>query len=270
MRAKVLIIDNDPMLLTILTESFQKYHRRFDLYTAKDGLEAIKTLQRHSFDVLVTDLYMPNINGLMLLTYMSKNHPDVPCIVITGHGTPFLEKQLKEEIVYYISKPFSMQELAQAIINALDYETVKGALNGISVAGFLKMIEIEYKTCLCEIILPDDSRGFFYFELGVLFNAFHGALKGEAAAFRLLMADNAAIKFRKVPKIKIPRTRLFNTFIRFRRIKQTIGSRVDRVGFIRPPMTTLQSITGEQRRFYRAVMLKASRSKMRTTGRKNT
>jgi len=205
MRAKVLIIDDDPMLLTILAESLKKYHHRFELYTAKDGLEAIKTLQKRPFDVLVTDIYMPNINGLMLLSYMSKNHPDIPCIVITGHGTPFLEKQLKKEILYYISKPFSMQALAQAIINALDNETVKGALNGISVAGFLKMIETEYKTCLCEIILPDDSRGYFYFELGVLYNAFHGALKGEAAAFRLLIADHAGIKFRKAPKIKIQR-----------------------------------------------------------------
>jgi len=205
LRAKVLIIDNDPMLLTILADSFKKYYQRFDLYTAKDGLEAIKMLQKRSFSVLVTDLYMPNINGLILLAYMRKNHPDTPCIVITGHGTPFLEKQLKKEIVYYIPKPFSMQELGQAIINALDNETVKGVLNGISVAGFLKMIEIEYKTCLCEIILPDDSRGYFYFELGVLFNAYYGALKGEAAAFRLLVTDRAAIKFRKAPKINIPR-----------------------------------------------------------------
>ena len=219
MRAKVLIIDNDPMLLTILAESFQKYHRRFDLYTAKDGLEAIKLLQGHSFDVLVTDLYMPNINGLTLLTYMSKNHPDIPCIVITGHGTPLLEKHLKNEIAYYITKPFSMQELAQAIINAVGNDTVKGALNGISVAGFLKMIEIEYKTCLCEIILPDDSRGYFYFEFGVLFNAFHGVLKGEAAAFRLLLADNAAIKFRKAPKMVIPR-----------QIKTELGALIEEAG----------------------------------------
>ncbi len=219
MRAKILIIDNDPMLLTILTESFKQYHRQFDLYTAKDGLEAIKTLQRHSFDVLVTDLYMPNVNGLMLLTYMSNNYPDVPCIVITGHGTPSLEKQLKKDIAYYIRKPFSMQELAQAIINALDNETVKGVLNGISVAGFLKMIEIEYKTCLCEINLPDDSKGYFYFELGVLFNAFHGSLKGEAAAFRLLMTDNATIKFRKAPKIKIPR-----------QIKTKLGTLIEEAG----------------------------------------
>ncbi|MDM8555366.1 response regulator [Desulfococcaceae bacterium HSG7] len=222
MRAKVLIIDNDPMLLTILAESFQKYHRRFDLYTAKNGLEAVKKLQKHSFDVLVTDLYMPHINGLVLLTYMSRNHPDIPCIVMTGHGTPFLKKQLKKEIAYYITKPFSMQELAQAIINALGNEIVKGALNGISVAGFLKMIEIEYKTCLCEIILPDGSRGYLYFEFGVLFNAFHGALKGEAAAFRLLLADNVVIKFRKAPKITIPR-----------QIKTELGALIEEAGHLR-------------------------------------
>jgi CheY-like chemotaxis protein len=219
LKAKVLIIDNDPMLLTILAESFQKYYRRFNLYTAKDGLEAVKILKKHSFDVVVTDLYMPHINGLILLTYMSKNHPDTPCIVITGHGTPFLKKHLKKEIAYYITKPFSMQELAQAIINALDNETVKGALNGISVAGFLKMIEIECKTCLCEIILHDDSRGYFYFEFGVLFNAFHGALKGEAAAFRLLLTDNVAIKFRKAPKMTIPR-----------QIKTELGTLIEEAG----------------------------------------
>ncbi len=78
---------------------------------------------------------------------------------------------------------------------------------------------IEYKTCLCEIILPDDSRGYFYFEFGVLFDAFHGALRGEAAAIRLLLTDNATIKFRKAPKIKIPR-----------QIKTGLGALIEEAG----------------------------------------
>jgi len=202
---KVLIVDDDPMLLTILTESLKKYRNIFQIITAKDGLAAIKAMQKRRFQLVITDLHMPMINGLVLLSYINKNYPQVPCIVMTAFGTPFLKKRLQRDISHYIEKPFEIEELVQAIISALDQEVLSGTLNGISLNGFLKMIEIEYKTCLCEVTESEDSQGYLYFERGILYHAFYRHLRGVDAAIRMLQMDSVTIRFRKPPGKKIPR-----------------------------------------------------------------
>jgi CheY-like chemotaxis protein len=197
---EILIVDDDPMLLTILEESLKRHKDRFEIITAKDGLAAIKLLQKKPFALVVTDLHMPNINGLVLLAYLNKNYPQIPCIVMTAFGTPFLKKRLQQDTSHYIEKPFEIEELAQAVISCLDQEDLSGTLNGISLVSFLKMIQMEYKTCLCEITGTDKQKGYFYFKRGVPFNAFCGKLKGEAAALHLLQMEAVTIKFRKPPR----------------------------------------------------------------------
>ncbi|MDM8555365.1 response regulator [Desulfococcaceae bacterium HSG7] len=201
----VLIVDDDPMLLTILTESLKKYRNIFEIVIAKDGLAAIKVMQQQRFQLVITDLHMPMINGLVLLSYINKNYPKVPCIVMTAFGTPFLKKRLQQDISHYIEKPFEIEELVQAIISALDQEVLSGTLNGISLNGFLKMIELEYKTCLCEVTESETAQGYLYFERGLLYHAFYGHLRGVDAALRMLQMDSVTIRFRKPPSKKIPR-----------------------------------------------------------------
>ncbi len=202
---KVLIVDDDPMLLTILTESLKKYGNIFQFVTAKDGLAAIKTMQKQRFQLVVTDLHMPMINGLVLLSYINKNYPKVPCIVMTAFGTPFLKKRLQQDISHYIEKPFEIEEIVQAIISALDQEVLSGTLNGISLSGFLRMIELEYKTCLCEVTESESIQGYLYFERGILYHAFFRHLRGVDAAIRMMQMDSVTIRFRKPPSKKIRR-----------------------------------------------------------------
>ena len=170
---KVLIVDDDLQLLTILTETLKKYRDKFEIITAKDGLVAIKALQKLTFSVVVTDIKMPKVNGLVLLAYLAKNFPQIPCILMTGYGTPFLKKRMEQEASHYIEKPFEIPELGRAIMSALgDREIVRGTLNGVSVVGFLNLIEMEYLTCLCEITSPDRAKGYLFFDRGILCNAF--------------------------------------------------------------------------------------------------
>lgn len=203
---KVLIVDDDAQLLTIIKESLKKYRNKFQIITAKDGLAAIKALQKGHFSLVVTEIQVPIVNGLVLLAYMTKNYPNTPCIIMTGHGTPFLKKRLRQQTSHYIEKPFEIAELAQAIMSVLgDQEIVRGTLNGVSVVSFLNLIEMEYLTCLCEISSPDRAKGYLFFHRGILCNAFYGNLRGEEAVLKLLQMNNVTIKFRRPPKKEIPR-----------------------------------------------------------------
>jgi CheY-like chemotaxis protein len=203
---KVLIVDDDAQLLTIITDTLKKYRNKFELITAKDGLDAIKVMRKQSVSLVVTDLKMPNVNGLVLLAYMSKNFPTIPCIIMTGYGTPFLKKRLEEEALHYLEKPFKVTDLARSIISVLGQEEILGGtLNGVSVTGFLKLVEMEHITCLCEISSPESKKGYLLFDGGVLCNAYYGNIRGEEAALILLKMNDVKIKFRQPPKEKVSR-----------------------------------------------------------------
>lgn len=198
---KVLIVDDDAQLLTILSETLKRYRNRFQVITATDGLEAIKVLQKQPVSLVVTDIQMPNVNGLVLLAYMSKNFPNVRCIIMTGHGTPFLKKRTEQMSSRYIEKPFKIKELAHAIMSTLGrQENLSGMLNGISIIGFLKLIELECITCLCEISSSERGKGYLLFDEGILHDAFYGNLRGEKAALKLFRMENVTIRFKKPPK----------------------------------------------------------------------
>jgi len=137
---------------------------------------------------------------------MSKNFPKTPCIVMTGFGSTDLKKRVERSSLCYMTKPFELFQMAEAIILHLDqHEKVGGTLTGISVIGFLRLIEMECITCLCQIESRDGEKGYLFFNGGTLYNALYGQLKGEEAALVLLKMDGVTIRYKKPPEKKVKR-----------------------------------------------------------------
>lgn len=203
----VLIVDDDTQLLFILEEFLGKFKNKFAVYTAVDGLAAIRVLQGRSFQLVVTDIQMPRVNGLVLLSYVHTNFPKTSCIVMTGCGTPMLENQVAAGHGQYIEKPFHLQKLADMILKGLrGPERFSGMVTGISLNSFLLLIEMEYLTCVAEVLSKDGHKGYLYFSNGSLYNAYDGVSRGEPAALNLLQLDDIQIKFKNpVTSKKIPR-----------------------------------------------------------------
>jgi CheY-like chemotaxis protein len=201
----VLIVDDSSMLLSYLEGAMAKYGDQFAVLFAKDGMEAIDLIKEKDISLLVTDLQMPRIDGLGLLAYVHKYHPNIPCIVMSAHGTPAIIENLQSDILQFIEKPFTADALAEAITKALSHDQTEGTITGISIGNFLQMVELEQKTCLCEVASPGNPKGFFYFNGGELHHAVFGELKGEEAAIKMIQIDNPTISFRKVPDRPITR-----------------------------------------------------------------
>jgi CheY-like chemotaxis protein len=189
---KVLIVDDDLKFQRILRARLQKYKDKFEIVLANNGAEAMKVLQQNSISVVVTDIRMPKVDGLEFLAYVKKNSPETPCFVMTAHGTP----EIKE-------KPFRIDDLADAVIQALEQDAPDGSLKGISVASFLQLIEMEEKTCFVEISSTGGPKGLFYFKDGKLYDAVCNSLKGEEAAFKLLALDKASIRLKNFSDDKV-------------------------------------------------------------------
>jgi CheY-like chemotaxis protein len=197
---KVLIVDDEPTIQQLIARALSKYVNKFETIHAYDGEEAIEILSQRYISLLVTDIVMPKVDGLQLLTYMNNNYPQIPCIVMTGHRFTELKKKLQDDNIFrFFSKPFHIDALGQAILQALDQDVPGGVLKGISVASFLQMIELEGKTCLFEVRSPGNSKGVFYFQEGTLFDAAFGKMKGEEAAIQMIWMEKAEISFKRAP-----------------------------------------------------------------------
>jgi CheY-like chemotaxis protein len=201
----VLIAEDNPVLRKLIRTRLNEYKNRFDPVIVKDGLDAIRVLKKQPVSLLVTDLKMPKIDGLTLLAYVDQHHPKTPCIIMTAHSTPKLKKRLQQDVVQYIEKPLKIEKLVQAVIEVLEQGIPTGTLHGVSIASFLQMIEMDQKTCLFEIDSPEKSKGLFYFQEGILFDAVYGKLRGVEAAVKMIQLDNLGINFRKLPQKSMKR-----------------------------------------------------------------
>ncbi len=197
----ILIVDDNQVLIKLITTKLKKYADRFNVITAQNGEEAIDILDKEEISLIVTDLNMPKVDGMQLLIYKNQHYSEIPCIIMTAHSTAKIKKRLQQEVINYIEKKESnyIDELVEAIFKALEKDIPVGTLQGISIASFLQMIEMEQKTCLFEVHAPDKPKGVFYFEDGVLYDAVYGSERGVEAAIKMIQLDSLKINFRKHP-----------------------------------------------------------------------
>ncbi len=202
---KILIAEDDISLRTLIKSYLKDYEDKFETIAVENGLEAIKTLQNEVVSLLVTDLKMPKVEGIVLLAYMNRNFPKIPCIVMTSMRKPLLKKKLKEDVLHYIEKPFRSEEMIQVITSALNQDMLDESLQGISIVSFLELVQMDCKTCVCEVELPGNQKGSFYFENGILFNAVCGEFEGEEAALKMMQTERAIINFQEPSKKEMER-----------------------------------------------------------------
>ena len=80
---RILVVDDEIMIQTLLDEVLSE--EGYDVTTASNGKEAIELLERHSFDLVITDIVMPVLNGIEVLLAAKRIDIHYPVIVITGY-----------------------------------------------------------------------------------------------------------------------------------------------------------------------------------------
>lgn len=193
MKEVLLVDDFKPTLVSIKTYLSDKHSEKLEIHIAENGVYAIKILDSNNIDLVVTDIGMPVMDGLELLAYMSKEHPEIPVIVMTCFGTPEIEKRLQRfEDFAYLEKPLDIRELEEKILERLEAET-EGHIRGFSLPSFLQLIEMEAKTCTLEIRMGE-GKSFLYFKEGSLIEAETPEDSGTQAALKILSLEKAEIE----------------------------------------------------------------------------
>src|SRR6266478_2030706 len=83
---RVLIVDDDPALLRALPEALRLRMSEVTVDTADSAPAALSLINTHDYHAIVTDIKMPGMDGLALLTEIRNRRPDTPILIITGHG----------------------------------------------------------------------------------------------------------------------------------------------------------------------------------------
>ena len=81
-KGRILVVDDDLESRNILKHMLTLSH--YEVETVKNGKEAVKRLKRAEFNLVLTDLDMPEMDGLTLLSHVKSQYPDIPVIVVTG------------------------------------------------------------------------------------------------------------------------------------------------------------------------------------------
>jgi CheY-like chemotaxis protein len=193
---QVLIVDNNEALLMSLKEGLAKYRSQFSVLLANDGREALEILQRESVSVVVSDVKMPKMNGLELLSNITNAYPDIPVIIMTAYGREELEWMARKSgAVAFISKPFRVSDVSNKLLTLLKQESEGGVIRSISAGVFFQLAEMEEMTCTIRVHTEtDETVGVVFFRDGKLFDARYGSQIGEEALFMILALEGVQIR----------------------------------------------------------------------------
>lgn len=131
--SRILVVDDEPEVLGVIVDMLKEegYFPRF----TSDSREAERLLRTSKFDVIISDILMPYLNGFQLLRMARLQNPDVQVVLVTGYSSRELALEaLKGGASCIIGKPFSNEQLAAAVHDAIG-RTRLGKSDGTPAAG---------------------------------------------------------------------------------------------------------------------------------------
>lgn len=115
----ILVVDDEKNMRLVLTAMLRR--KGYDVVEAADGVEAQEILRRRDISVVVSDLKMPRLDGFGLLSWIGREYPSLPFIIITAYGTiSNAVEAVKRGAFDYITKPFDQEELQNIIGKAVN------------------------------------------------------------------------------------------------------------------------------------------------------
>jgi len=119
---KVLIVDDEETLTWSMARSLSKDKDKYEVIIANNGKEALNLLKKNPIDLVISDIRMPDINGLDLLVKIKKEYPQTRVIIMTAYGSFDVQKEANRRgSLYYIEKPFEISDIRKIMKSLLRF-----------------------------------------------------------------------------------------------------------------------------------------------------
>jgi DNA-binding NtrC family response regulator len=125
MKTRVLFVDDDSNLLNGLQRALRTMHRQWDMHFASCGVDGLALMKQSPFDVVVSDLRMPEMDGSEFLFQVSQRHPQSVRIILSGSADHELKMAAAAVAHRVLPKPCEAAELIANINSALEAKAVQ-------------------------------------------------------------------------------------------------------------------------------------------------
>lgn len=123
---RILVVDDEERVRRLIAAVLTRHG--YDVTTAANGRIALEALREHAFDLVITDLQMPEMNGLALLEQCKELYPDTDVIMLTAYGTiQSAVSAMKYGALDYTTKPFHLDELERKVDNCFEQRRSRAA-----------------------------------------------------------------------------------------------------------------------------------------------
>ena len=120
---RILVLDDEEMIRDLLCEALRK--KKYDVETSMNGKDALKKIGADQYDLLITDLRLPDISGMEIISRVKKKTPDLGIIMITAYGSiKNAVKAMKKGAFDYITKPFGMDEMEVVVEKYFEFQNL--------------------------------------------------------------------------------------------------------------------------------------------------
>jgi CheY-like chemotaxis protein len=109
----ILVIEDDTEVLSVIIKYLSQLG--YEVITASDGMEGLKRLESGGFDLVITDIVMPYVSGVGVVTALKKKKPHIPVIAITGYGKEPEAVAVEKKADLVLAKPVRMSVLKDYI-----------------------------------------------------------------------------------------------------------------------------------------------------------
>lgn len=117
-RPRILVVDDEPSIREVLSKTLAL--AEYDVDVANDGQAALERLRAAEYDLLITDLKMPGVDGLTVIREVRRSNPAIPIIIVTGYSTESSAiEAINLGVSGYLTKPFRVPRILAAAAKAL-------------------------------------------------------------------------------------------------------------------------------------------------------
>jgi len=117
-KPRILIIDDEAIVRISCKKCLEP--EGYDVDSAENGIAGLQLVKSNTYDLILTDLKMPDMDGIEFLSTIRETHPKTKVIMITGYSTAeHAEQAMKSGAYNYIEKPFTPEILVKAVKDAL-------------------------------------------------------------------------------------------------------------------------------------------------------
>ena len=184
---KILIVDDEETLTWSMARSLSKGNDSYEVLIANNAKEALHVLKNNKIEVVISDIRMPDMNGLDLLVRIKRDYPDTRVVMMTAYGSPNIVIEANRKgALQCIEKPFEISEIKKIVTDLMEQKKgFQGKVVGLQLTDIIQINCLNRLTTAL-IVSRNGEKGIIYLNEGEVIHAEIGKEKGTQAFYNIL------------------------------------------------------------------------------------